>query len=81
MLAAYMTPLGLQDRIAIERGKTSPIPQVLADRTGWESFIDDIDRVNHGLPDSDRQRAVVFVPDYVTLGHSSFGALHVDFHG
>lgn len=56
-LAIYMTQLGLQDRIAIERGKTSPIPQLLADRTGWESFVDDIDRVYHNLPDDDRSRS------------------------
>jgi 4-amino-4-deoxy-L-arabinose transferase-like glycosyltransferase len=71
-LATYMTRLGLQDRIAIERGKTSPIPQLLADRTGWESFVDDIGRVYHNLPDDDRRRAVVLVPDY---GHA--GALEL----
>jgi hypothetical protein len=69
-LAVYLKRLGLQDRIALERGKTSPIPQLLADRTGWESFIDDIDRVYRELPEDDRRRAVVFVPDY---GHA--GAL------
>jgi 4-amino-4-deoxy-L-arabinose transferase-like glycosyltransferase len=69
-LAAYLVRLGLQEKIALERGKTSSIPQLLADRTGWESFIDDIDRVYHRLPEDDRRRAVVYVPDY---GHA--GAL------
>jgi 4-amino-4-deoxy-L-arabinose transferase-like glycosyltransferase len=71
-LAAYMTRLGLQDRIAIERGKTSPLPQLLADRIGWESFIDDVDRVYRSLSEDDRRRAVVLVPDY---GHA--GALEL----
>jgi hypothetical protein len=69
-LAAYLERLGLQERITLERGHTSSIPQLLADRTGWESFIDDIDRVYHRLPEADRRRAVVYVPDY---GHA--GAL------
>jgi hypothetical protein len=69
-MAAYVERLGLQERIVQERGHTSSIPQLLADRTGWESFIDDIDRVYRRLPEADRRRAVVYVPDY---GHA--GAL------
>jgi len=67
-LAAYLARLGLQETIAVERGKTSSIPQLLADRTGWESFIDDIDRVYRGLPEDDRRRAVVYVPSYGQAG-------------
>jgi 4-amino-4-deoxy-L-arabinose transferase-like glycosyltransferase len=71
-LAAYVATLGVQDRIALERGKTSSLPQLLADRTGWESFVDDIDRVYNQLSEDDRRRAVVYVPDY---GHA--GALEL----
>src|SRR5262249_27399243 len=42
-VAAYAQASGAVPRI--ERGKTSPLPQWLADRTGWESFVDDIERV------------------------------------
>jgi uncharacterized membrane protein len=56
--------------IKAERGKTSPIPQLMADRTGWRSFVDDMSRVYHALPAADRQRAIIYVPDY---GHA--GAL------
>jgi hypothetical protein len=70
MAAEYLTRLGLQDQMTLERGKSSPLPQLLADRTGWESFVDDIDRVYRGLPENDRRRALVYVPDY---GHA--GAL------
>jgi 4-amino-4-deoxy-L-arabinose transferase-like glycosyltransferase len=69
-LASYLATLGLQERIALERGKRSPLPQLLADRTGWESFVDDIERVYEHLPEDDRRRAIVYVPDY---GHA--GAL------
>jgi hypothetical protein len=72
VLAGYVARLGLQQRIAVERGKTPPIPQLLADRIGWESFIDDIDRVYRSLPADDQQRAIVYVPDY---GHA--GALEL----
>jgi len=67
-LASYLARLGLQERIALERGKTSPLPQPLADRTGWESFVDDIERVYERLPEDDRRRAIVYVPDY---GHAA----------
>ena len=53
--------------IKAERGKTSPIPQLLADRTGWHSFIDDMVRVYGSLPPEDRNRAIIYVPDY---GHA-----------
>jgi hypothetical protein len=70
LAAEYLTTLGLQEQIAVERGKTSPLPQLLADRTGWESFANDIDRVYRRLSADDQRRAVVYVPDY---GHA--GAL------
>ena len=51
----------------IERGKTSPLPQWLADRTGWEDFISQIDAVLATLSAEDRSRALLFAPDY---GHA-----------
>ena len=60
----------LHAEVRTERGKTSPLPQLMADRTGWRSFIDDISRVYHSLPDDDQKRAIIYVPDY---GHA--GAL------
>jgi hypothetical protein len=56
----------------IERGKTSPIPQWLADRTGWESAVDDIAACLARLSPEDRRRAVIFAGDY---GHA--GALEL----
>lgn len=53
--------------VKIERGKTSPLPQLMADRTGWRSFVDDVERVYRSLPPADQARAIIFVPDY---GHA-----------
>ncbi len=69
-LARYVAALGINQ--SAERGKTSPLPQLLADRTGWESFVDEVARVYDDLPAEDRQRALVYVPSY---GHA--GALEL----
>jgi hypothetical protein len=69
-LARYVHAIGL--RFQVERGKTSPLPQLLADRTGWESFLDDATRAYDALSPEDRKRAVFYVPDY---GHA--GALEL----
>jgi 4-amino-4-deoxy-L-arabinose transferase-like glycosyltransferase len=68
--AAYTRALGILP--PIERGKTSPLPQWLADRTGWESFVDNVADLYRTLPPEDRERAVIFAPDY---GHA--GALEL----
>ncbi len=67
-LARYVSALGLG--FQAERGKRSPIPQTLADRTGWESFLDDVTRVYRSLPPAEQRQAILYAPDY---GHA--GAL------
>ncbi|MBI5538266.1 MAG: glycosyltransferase family 39 protein [Deltaproteobacteria bacterium] len=52
----------------IEKGKSSPLPQWLADRTGWESMIDQVGAVVNALPAEERASALVFAPDYGTAG-------------
>jgi len=51
-----------------ERGKLSPIPQLLADRTGWESYVDEVERVYWSLPASDRAQVVFYAPSYGQAG-------------
>ncbi len=63
--ARYVTALGL--KFSVERGKTSPIPQLLADRTGWESYVDDVAKVFERLSPEDRKRAIIYAPSY---GHA-----------
>ena len=68
--AGYARALGVN--FQFERGKTSPIPQLLADRTGWETFIDEIRQVSASLTPEERKQALIYVPDY---GHA--GALEL----
>ena len=70
VLARYVAWLGIQT--SGERGKTSPLPQLLADRTGWESFVAQVSAIYHALPQDDQRRALVYGPSY---GHA--GAIDV----
>jgi len=54
--------------LVAERGKSSPIPQLLADRTGWESYVDDVERVYRSLSPEDRERAIIYAPSYGQAG-------------
>jgi len=65
-VAAYVAHTGLLPRV--ERGSTSPIPQWLADRTGWEDFTADIAAVYRALPPEDQARAAVYAPAYGPAG-------------
>ena len=51
-----------------ERGKSSPIPQLLADRTGWESYVDDVALVYRSLPAADQAQVVFYAPSYGQAG-------------
>ena len=65
-VARYAAALGLT--YSAERGKSSPIPQLLADRTGWESYVADVERVYLGLSPEDRQHAIIYAPSYGQAG-------------
>lgn len=65
-VAAYAQATGVLPRL--ERGKTSPIPQWLADRTGWPEFVDDVGAVVASLSPEDRARAIVYAPSYGQAG-------------
>jgi hypothetical protein len=66
ILARYVAWLGLQT--SAERGKTSPIPQLLADRTGWEAFVAQVAAVYRSLPPDDQRRALIYAPSYGQAG-------------
>jgi len=58
----YGSVIGILQRP--ERGQSSPLPQLLADRTGWESGVEDVARVYRSLPADDQAKAVFFAPSY-----------------
>jgi len=65
-VAAYAQATGILPRL--ERGKTSPIPQWLADRTGWPEFVADVEAVVSSLSAEDRARAILYAPSYGQAG-------------
>ncbi|HSC27998.1 MAG TPA: glycosyltransferase family 39 protein [Vicinamibacterales bacterium] len=65
-LARYVAWLGI--RTSAERGKTSLIPQLLADRTGWEEFVAQVASIHASLPPDDRRQALIYAPSYGQAG-------------
>jgi len=65
-VAAYAQATGIVPRL--ERGKTSPLPQWLADRTGWPEFVSDVEAVVSSLSAEDRSRAILYAPSYGQAG-------------
>ncbi|MEJ7733925.1 MAG: glycosyltransferase family 39 protein [Polyangiaceae bacterium] len=64
--AAYAAWLGLTPQL--ERGRTSPLPQWLADRTGWETYVDQVRAVVATLGPEERAAAVIYVDSYGLAG-------------
>jgi hypothetical protein len=52
----------------IERGKGTSLPQLLADRTGWDRFVAEIASVYRSLPSAERDAAVVYCRTYGCAG-------------
>jgi len=65
-VAAYAHVTGIVPRL--ERGKSSPIPQWLADRTGWPELVADVEAVVSSLSAEERSRAIVYAPTYGQAG-------------
>jgi 4-amino-4-deoxy-L-arabinose transferase-like glycosyltransferase len=65
-VAAYAQATGILPRI--EKGKTSPIPQWLADRTGWPEFVADVAAAFATLTPEERGQAILYAPSYGQAG-------------
>jgi len=66
VLARYMRAIGIDT--ASERGRSSPIPQLLADRTGWEDFVAQVARIHASLPPDEARHALIYAPSYGQAG-------------
>lgn len=64
--ARYVAAIGMVQRA--ERGQSSTLPQLLADRTGWERGVEAIARVYHSLPREDQASAIIVAPSYGQAG-------------
>ena len=71
-LASYAQALGITRQKETGAGKVSPLPQLLADRFAWESFVDQIDNVVSSLEPGELDHTAVLAPSY---GHA--GALEL----
>jgi hypothetical protein len=66
MVQAYTEFLGINTEI--ERGKKPPLPQLLADRIGWEEKVDLVVRAYQGLTDEDKGEAIIAAGNYGQAG-------------
>jgi Dolichyl-phosphate-mannose-protein mannosyltransferase len=63
-LARYVAALGVVPQIEKGKGKTSPLPQWLADRFGWNELVDDVEAAVQTLNADERRKAIIFTPSY-----------------
>ncbi len=52
----------------IENHRLGPLPQLMADRYGWQEMAAEVARVYHALPPEDRARAAIFGQNYGQAG-------------
>ncbi len=71
-LAGYARALGVTRQVEAGAGKVSPLPQLLADRFAWESYVDQVVAAVSALTPREREHAAVLAPSY---GHA--GALEL----
>ncbi len=60
---SYVRAIGL-DEMEIEEGKTSVLPQWLADRFGWHEMTAKVAEVYGSLPEQERARATILTGNY-----------------
>ncbi|UCF79458.1 MAG: glycosyltransferase family 39 protein [Candidatus Eiseniibacteriota bacterium] len=66
--ARYATGLGVVPQIERGEGKRSQLPQWLADRLGWEEFVDDVEAAVRQMEPDERERAILLLPSYGQAG-------------
>lgn len=72
LAARFAAGLGVVPQIEKGEGKRTELPQWMADRLGWEQFVDDVEAAARGMDPAERGRAVILVPSY-----GQAGALHL----
>lgn len=71
-LTRYTSSLGLT--FEIEKGKKTQIPQLLADRLGWEELAITVSKVYNGLSPEEKKHAVIATGNYGEAGALEFYA-------
>ncbi len=65
---AYARATGLAQPRIEHRRTASPLPQLFADRCGWEEMAETVARVYFSLPPEERAKAAIFGNDYGQAG-------------
>jgi hypothetical protein len=65
-VAAYSKILGMNTEL--ERGNKPPLPQLLADRIGWEEKVDLVGKAYLSLTDSEKKRTIIAGDNYGQAG-------------
>jgi hypothetical protein len=66
-LIRYSRAIGMtQPRI--ENHRLGPLPQLMADRFGWQEMAEEVARIYRSLPPADRARAAIFGQNYGQAG-------------
>ena len=72
-LERYLVAIGMQEAANTTNiGNQERIPQDFADMLNWEAQVAEVARVYHGLPDADRERAVILTSNYGEAGAIDF---------
>src|SRR5215218_422007 len=58
--------------VQVETREVGQLPQIFADRFGWEKMVATVDRVYEELPAEDRQRACILTGNYGEAGAINF---------
>jgi hypothetical protein len=69
-LAGHAQTLGVTRQVEAGPGKVSPLPQLLADRFAWQSYVDQVVEAVSTLTPEEQEKAAILTPSY---GHA--GAL------
>lgn len=71
-MEAYLTALGLQSATETNVGAQERLPQDYADMLNWREQVEEVARVYHSLPPSERERAVILASNYGEAGAIDF---------
>jgi len=66
-LIRYSRAIGMSQP-RIENHRLGPLPQLMADRFGWQEMAEEVARIYRSLPPADRARAAIFGQNYGQAG-------------
>jgi Dolichyl-phosphate-mannose-protein mannosyltransferase len=66
-LVRYSSAIGMSQP-RLENHRLGPLPQLMADRFGWQEMAAEVARIYHALPAADRAKAAIFGQNYGQAG-------------